>query len=115
MVVLARRFACVGFAFGGVVLARCFASVGCSGTSVSLEYAGRDRAVLRYDPADLGRLYLWQDGRVVTVARPVALLHRVSRRKPTRGEHPSQAARNYLNRLERAHVERLGRELNLTR
>lgn len=83
--------------------------------SVSLEYAGRDRAVLRYDPADLGRLYLWQDGRVVTVARPVALLHRVSRRKPTRGEHPSQAARNYLNRLEQAHVERLGRELNLTR
>ena len=36
MVVLARRFACVGFAFGGVVLACCFASEGCSGTSVSL-------------------------------------------------------------------------------
>ena len=83
--------------------------------SVSLEYAGRDRAILRYDPNDLSRLYLWQDGRVATVARPAALLHRVSRRKPVRGEQPSEAARNYLNRLEQAHMERLGREMNLTR
>jgi len=83
--------------------------------SVSLKFAGRDRAVLRYDPADLGRLYLWQDGRVVAVARPLILLHRVSRRKRVRGEQPSEAARNYLNRLEQAHLERLGQEMNLTR
>ena len=49
------------------------------------------------------------------MARPVALLHRVSRRKPVRGEQASEAARNYLNRLEQAHMERLGREMNLTR
>ncbi len=83
--------------------------------SVSLQFAGRNRAVLRYDPADLGRLYLWKDGRVVAVARPLELLHRVSRRKRVRGEQPSEAARNYLNRLEQAHLDRLGREMNLTR
>src|SRR5690606_19247101 len=51
--------------------------------SVGLEHAGQARAVVRFDPNDLRRLFLWKDGRVVAVARAVNLLHRVSRRKRT--------------------------------
>lgn len=83
--------------------------------SVGLEHAGQDRAVVRFDPNDLRCLFLWKDGRVVAVARAVELLHRVSRRKRTGGDQKSEAARNYLRRLEQAHLERLAREENLTR
>lgn len=83
--------------------------------SVGLEHAGQAKAVIRFDPNDLHRLYLWKGGRVVAVARAVDLLHRVSRRKRTGGEQKSEAARNYLRRLEQAHLERLAREENLTR
>ena len=83
--------------------------------SVGLEHAGQARAVIRFDPNDLRRLFLWKDGRVVAVARAVDLLHRVSRRKRTGGDQKSEAARNYLRRLEQAHLERLAREENLTR
>lgn len=83
--------------------------------SVGLEHAGQDRAVVRFDPNDLSCLFLWKQGRVVAVARAVDLLHRVSRRKRSSVEKKSDAARNYLRRLEQAHLERLAREVNLTR
>ncbi len=83
--------------------------------SVGLEHAGQSRAVIRFDPNDLRRLFLWKDGRVVAVARAVDLVYRVSRRKRTGGDQKSEAARNYLRRLEQAHLERLAREENLTR
>lgn len=83
--------------------------------SVGLEHANQERAVLRYDPCDLGRVFLWKDGRVAAVAQPFELIHRVPRRTRARGDHRSEAARNYLNRLEQAQVERLGREMNMIR
>ena len=83
--------------------------------SVGLEHADQDKVVLRYDPGDLSRVFLWKDGRVVATARPLELVHRVPRRSRVRGEHRSEAARNYLRRLEQAQVERLGREMNLIR
>lgn len=83
--------------------------------AVSLEHADQNKAVLRYDPNDLSRLFLWKDGRALAVARAVDLVHRVTHRRRTAGEQKSEAARNYLRRLEQAHLDRLARELNLTR
>lgn len=82
---------------------------------VGLEHADQAKAVLRYDPSDMRRLFLWKEGRVLATARAVDLVHRVSRRRPAQGERKSEAARNYLRRLEQAHVDRLAREMNLTR
>lgn len=82
---------------------------------VGLEHADQAKAVLRYDPGDMGRLFLWKDGRVLAVARATDLVHRVSRRRQAGGDQRSEAARNYLRRLEQAQVDRLAREMNLTR
>jgi transposase InsO family protein len=82
---------------------------------VDLSFAGRQKMVIRYDPADMSRVHLWQDGRRVATAAVEELLHRTRPGRPTTPRGRSEAARLYLERLQQAHKERLARELNLTR
>lgn len=73
------------------------------------------KAVIRYDPNDLSRIYLWKDGRKVATASAHELIHQYRRGRPMPGHaRSSKAALNYLNQLEQSHRQRLARELNLT-
>lgn len=76
--------------------------------------AGKNR-VIRYDPFDLTRIFVWVDGRVAGTATADRLIHRQRAGKPrpahTRG---SEAAQRFLDSLESAHRDRLARERNQT-
>lgn len=74
----------------------------------------RDRAVIRYDPYDLSRIYVWEKGHILATATPKELIHarRPGKPLPTHAKG-SQAARRYLESLVEAHEQRLARELNL--
>ena len=82
---------------------------------VDLSFAGRAKVVLRYDPFDMSRIILWENGRKVAVATPERLVcvTRPGRPAPTRCQQ-SEAARRYLDELERAHRARLDQVLTLT-
>jgi len=82
---------------------------------VDLSFAGRAKAVLRYDPFDMSRIIVWENGRKAAVATPERLVcvTRPGRPVPTRCQQ-SEAARRYLDELERAHRARLDQELNRT-
>lgn len=71
--------------------------------------------VIRYDPFDLARIYVWRDGRVAATATAERLIHQQRPGKP-RPSHQrgAQTAQRYLDSLERAHHERLARERNQT-
>lgn len=73
------------------------------------------KAIIRYDPNDLSRIYVWKDGQKVATATAHELLHQHRRGRPMAGHtKASQAALRYLNQLEQSHRQRLARELNLT-
>lgn len=82
---------------------------------VDLSFAGRRKMVIRFDPADLTRVHLWQEGRRVATATARELLRPTRPGRPAAPRGRSEAARQYLERLEQAHRERLAREFNLTR
>ena len=73
------------------------------------------QVVIRYDPYDLSRLILWQDGRKLGEATPQELLHqtRPNKNKPKSGKTKSAAADQYLAALEKSQIQRLAQELNL--
>lgn len=75
----------------------------------------KQKVVIRYDPFDLLRIYIWRDGRRAATATTERLIHdrRRGRSTPerTRG---STAAQAYLENLVQAHDDRLARECNLT-
>lgn len=91
-----------------------------------VQFAGQDyhvdpswsgRLVLvRYNPFDLSRIWLWQDGRKLCYATPETLLNPTFPRKPKATEGASSSAsQRYLSSLEEAHQHKLERELNLMR
>jgi hypothetical protein len=81
---------------------------------VDPSYAGR-KMVIRYEPYDISRVYLWEGGRKVTVATSHHLLHQVRRGTAmAKRNRESTAANAYLEGLEAAHEKRLQQELNLT-
>jgi transposase InsO family protein len=82
---------------------------------VDPSFAGRRKMVIRYDPADMSKVHLWQDGRRVATAAAHELLHRSKPGRPAAPRGRSEAARRYLEGLQQAHKERMARELNLTR
>ena len=73
------------------------------------------RVVIRFDPFDLSRLILWQDGRKLSEATPEELRYhaRPKKKKPKSGTSPSEASERYLESLEKAQLKRLEQELNL--
>ncbi|MCE7875167.1 hypothetical protein DYH09_33040 [bacterium CPR1] len=74
----------------------------------------REKGVIRYDPYDLSRVFLWEKGQILATATTRELIHprRPGKPLPARAQG-SQAARRYLESLVEAHEERLARELNL--
>lgn len=80
---------------------------------VDFSFSGR-KVVIRYDPFDLSRIYLWQDGQKVATATPDQLLRRRRRGRaaPPRTKN-SEAAHRYLKGLAKVHDQRLAQELNL--
>jgi transposase InsO family protein len=75
----------------------------------------KQKVVIRYDPFDLSRLYIWRDGRRVATATTERLIHERRRGKPTpQRTRGSAAAQAYLEKLVQAHDDRLDRECNLT-
>lgn len=70
------------------------------------------RAVIRFDPDDLSKLYVWKDGKKLAVATASNLVHR-SRPGPKRAQTHTDAAQHYLDWLEQRHRERRAQELNL--
>lgn len=73
------------------------------------------KAIIRYDPNDLSRIYVWKDGQKVATASAHELLHQQRRGRSMPGHtRASRAALNYLDQLEQSHRQRLARELNLT-
>ena len=81
---------------------------------VDPSFAGR-KMVIRYEPYDISRVYLWEGGRKVAVASPQHLLHQVRRGTAmAKRNRESTAASVYLEGLEAAHEKRLQQELNLT-
>ena len=75
----------------------------------------RRKVVVRYDPFDLSRLYIWQEGRKVATATPERLKrHRSAGRPMAPRTQDSDAARKYLESLADAHDQNRERELNLT-
>ena len=80
-----------------------------------LSFAGRPKIVIRYDPFDMARVFLWENGRKLAVATPERLVHVTRPGRPVPGRcQQSDAARKYLDSLERAHRARLDQELNRT-
>ena len=77
-------------------------------------FAGR-KMVIRYEPYDISRVYLWEGGRKVAVASPQHLLHQVRRGTAmAKRNRESTVADAYLEGLEVAHEMRLQQALNLT-
>ena len=75
----------------------------------------RRKVVVRYDPFDLSRLYIWQEGRRVATATPERLKRdRCAGRPMAPRTQDSDAARDYLEKLANAHEQNRERELNLT-
>ena len=75
----------------------------------------RRKVVVRYDPFDLSRLYIWQEGRRVATATPERLKRdRCAGRPMAPRTQDSDAARAYLEGLAKTHDQNRERELNLT-
>ena len=80
-----------------------------------LSFAGRPKVVIRYDPFDMARVFLWENGRKLAVATPERLVHVTRPGRPAASKcQQSDAARRYFEDLERAHRARLDQELNRT-
>jgi putative transposase len=72
--------------------------------------------LVRFNPFDLSRIWLWRDGAKLCYATPETLLHPRLERRPKKGEvASSSAALRYLESLDKAHARRLELELNLMR
>ena len=89
-----------------------------------IEFAGQDyfvdpslanqKVIIRYDPYDLSRIIVWRDGHKLTTATPETLLFRsLPRKKKVVEKKRSKLAQDYLDSIERAHQERLEREMNM--
>ena len=78
---------------------------------VDLSLANR-KAIVRYDPYDIARILVWQDGRILSEATPVQLRNKTKpvQKKPS---GKSEIAQQFLDALEKSQVERLTQELNL--
>lgn len=75
----------------------------------------RRKVVVRYDPFDLSALYVWKEGRRVATATPERLKRRrCAGRSMAPRTQDSDAARDYLESLAKAHDEQRERGLNLT-
>ena len=71
--------------------------------------------MVRYDPFDLSALYIWQEGQRVATATPERLKRqRCAGRSIAKRTQDSDAARDYLENLAKAHDEQRERGLNLT-
>lgn len=70
------------------------------------------KAVIRFDPDDLSRIYVWRNGVKVAVSSASDLVHR-SRPGHKRPRTQTDAAQQYLDWLEQRHRERRAQELNL--
>ena len=81
---------------------------------VDLSLANR-KVVVRFDPYDLSRLIIWQDGRKLAEATPHELRHASRPKKSTNTQKKtrSEFAEQYLEALEKSQLERLNQELNL--
>jgi transposase InsO family protein len=77
--------------------------------------AGKE-VLVRYNPFDLSRIWLWQDGHKLCHATAETLLQPILERRPKKAESaPSSASLRYLLALEAAHRRKLDLELNLMR
>lgn len=72
------------------------------------------QVIVRYNPYDLGRVFLWKDGRKLCEASPETLINKTIVRpaKPGSKTH-SQASERYLQSLEQAQLRKLQQEVNL--
>lgn len=70
--------------------------------------------IIRFDPYNLERIYLWQDGRKLCEASPETLINKtlVRQAKPTSNAH-SDASERFLQSLERAQLRKRQQEVNL--
>ena len=72
--------------------------------------------LVRYNPFDLSRIWLWKDGKKLCCATPDALIYRTLARRPKKSENSaSSASELYLQSLEQVHRHNLEMELNLMR
>ena len=74
------------------------------------------QVIVRYNPYDLERLFLWKDGRKLCEASPETLINKTIVRpgKPAAQTH-SEASERYLQSLEQAQPSKLQQEVNLIR
>jgi len=70
--------------------------------------------IIRFDPYNLERIFLWQDGRKLCEASPETLINKtlVRQTKPTSSAH-SNASERFLQSLERAQLRKRQQEVNL--
>jgi putative transposase len=73
------------------------------------------KVVIRFDPFDLSRIIIWQDGRKLAEATPKELRYqsRPKKKVETQRKTSSGMSEQYLEALEKAQLERLNQELNL--
>lgn len=82
---------------------------------VDPSFAGQ-QILVRYNPFDLSRIWLWKDGRKLCHATPETLINKTLARKASNAESSfSAASRRYLESIEKAHQKKLEAELNLMR
>lgn len=73
------------------------------------------KAVIRFDPHDLTRIFVWKDGRRVATASHLKLVHATIPGKPARGHcKASETARKLLEQYEQGHRQALAQEVNRT-
>jgi transposase InsO family protein len=72
--------------------------------------------MLRYDPFDLGQVWLWREGEAMRSITPTHLITRVLKRPEKAVEQKqSRAARRYLQGLSDTYQQQLAREMHLIR
>ena len=72
--------------------------------------------LVRYDPFDLRRIWLWRDGAKLCYATPETLLQSRLERKAKKADTArSSAAQRYLESMEEVHRRQVERELNMMR
>ena len=71
------------------------------------------KAVIRFDPDDLSRIFVWKNGIKVAVSSASDLVHRTRPGQTKRPRTQTEAAQQYLSWLEQRHRERRAQELNL--
>jgi hypothetical protein len=71
------------------------------------------KAVIRFEPDDLSRIYVWRNGVKIATSSASDLVHRTRPGQAKRPRTHTEAAEQYLNWLEQRHRERRAQELNL--